>query len=128
MWDAWAAAVWVHENIHHFGGDPGRVVLFGQSAGANMVSHSLLTPVMEDLFQRGIAISGGSASISGSYSYDHMASIERTAQRFDCPTNDTSDMVECLRTVDAKQLMRRSTGSYGVVIDGEFVTQAREFM
>jgi carboxylesterase type B len=32
-----SAVQWVHDNIANFGGDPGRVILFGQSAGSAAV-------------------------------------------------------------------------------------------
>jgi acetylcholinesterase len=49
---------WVRDNIHKFGGDPGRVTLFGESAGAVSVSLHLLSPQSRDLFQRAILESG----------------------------------------------------------------------
>jgi acetyl esterase len=36
--DGCAALAWVVENAHRFGGDPGRLVLAGESAGANLVT------------------------------------------------------------------------------------------
>ncbi len=49
---------WVHENIAAFGGDPGNVTIFGQSAGGGSVS---ILPVMKEAnryFQKVIAQSG----------------------------------------------------------------------
>ena len=40
---------WVHDNIEKFGGDPGRVTLFGQSAGAASVSLHLVSPLSKGL-------------------------------------------------------------------------------
>jgi triacylglycerol lipase len=37
--DVAAALRWLKKNIHEFGGDPGRIFLFGQSAGATHVAH-----------------------------------------------------------------------------------------
>lgn len=48
----------MQSNIHRFGGDPARVTLFGESAGAVSVSLHLLSPLSRDLFQRAILESG----------------------------------------------------------------------
>lgn len=46
---------WVHENIAEFGGDPRRVTIAGQSAGAGSVLCHLASPLSEGLFSRAIA-------------------------------------------------------------------------
>lgn len=56
--DAVAALRWVHENIAAFGGDPGRVTVMGQSAGAKLVGGLLVTPAARLLFQQVILESG----------------------------------------------------------------------
>lgn len=58
LFDQNLAMRWVHDNIHRFGGDPTRVTLFGESAGAVSVSLHLLAPKSHDLFHRAILESG----------------------------------------------------------------------
>lgn len=46
---------WVHDNIAQFGGDPGNVTIFGESAGAHAVATLLAVPAAEGLFRHAIA-------------------------------------------------------------------------
>ena len=58
MLDVVAALEWVRDNIEAFGGDPGRVTVFGESGGGRKVSTLLAMPDAKGLFHRAIIQSG----------------------------------------------------------------------
>ncbi|KAA6223691.1 carboxylesterase/lipase family protein [Streptomyces albofaciens JCM 4342] len=74
--DAAAALRWVQENIAAFGGDPGNVTLFGQSAGATLVGGLLADPGAVGLFRRAIVQSGNGR---GAFTGEQAARVTRAA-------------------------------------------------
>ena len=63
MTDLVAALRWVHENIANFGGDPDRVMIYGQSGGGSKVTTLMGMPAAVGLFHRASAQSGGGGNI-----------------------------------------------------------------
>ena len=49
---------WVKENIDKFGGDPGKVTIFGEDSGAASVTLMAMSPPAQGLFHGAIALSG----------------------------------------------------------------------
>ncbi|CAH1789192.1 unnamed protein product [Owenia fusiformis] len=126
---------WVKENIARFGGDPERITIFGESAGAASVTIQAFSPQNKGLFQRVIAQSG---SLLSSWAFnlgDSGPSVKDMGENIHvgCTNSSMSDLVECLRGVDANQLFSASESvvqytNFGVrwlpVVDGEFITEA----
>lgn len=59
------ALQWVRDNIAEFGGDPARVMVFGQSGGGAKIATLMATPAAAGLFQRAATMSGQQVTASG---------------------------------------------------------------
>ncbi|XP_078608527.1 liver carboxylesterase-like [Branchiostoma floridae x Branchiostoma japonicum] len=95
--------VWVQENIRNFGGDPDRVTIFGQSAGAASVCYHVVSPLSKGLFQQAISQSGVCQTCD-----TFPKPLERAvmlAEELGCDTKDTSNMVACLRQKSADDII-----------------------
>lgn len=64
MMDIVAALAWIRENIEGFGGDPNRVLSFGQSGGGAKTSVLMCMPSAKGLFHRAGVMSGGTVRVS----------------------------------------------------------------
>ena len=74
--DMIAALKWVRNNIAAFGGDPDKVTIFGESAGAIAISMLCASPLAEGLFCGAISQSGGSFGPVGDTRQDGIISLK----------------------------------------------------
>jgi len=103
--DQVAALRWVRENIAVFGGDPDRVTVFGQSAGAMSIGALLAMPAAAGLFRRAILQSGAAHHALSLASARLIAG--RLAALLDiAPTRDGLAGVPASRLLAAQQQLR----------------------
>jgi para-nitrobenzyl esterase len=79
---------WVQRNIGAFGGDPGRVTAFGQSAGGDAVAHLMATPDAASLFQRAIIQSAPLGIARGRAKMNAAMGVAAEAVTVDTPAMD----------------------------------------
>jgi len=99
--DQVAALQWVHDNIAHFGGDPDRVTIFGESAGGWSVCTMLATPLARGLFQGAILESGG---CEASHTLEEgFGRGRKAAKKLGCAEDD----VACMRSRPAEEVLEK---------------------
>lgn len=77
--DQIAALKWIHENITSFGGDPGNVTIFGESAGGWSTMILAISPAAKGLFNKAISESGGFPAGTREDAREYAAYIMETA-------------------------------------------------
>jgi para-nitrobenzyl esterase len=104
--DMVAAVKWVKTNIQNFGGDPGNITIFGESAGSWAVCTLLATPLASGLFSHAIMESQGcnaSEDLEKGYEKEKMISGS-----LGCAPDD----LDCLRKIPTLKLVNKGTPSF----------------
>ncbi len=133
MQDQSLAIHWVYENIGAFGGNPDRIVICGQSAGARSVQAQICTARNGELIKGAVIQSGVSMMFGDEESsmarIPSLQEAEQNGLRFFKETG-ISGMEEA-RRMDASELMRRlgevyekDRFTFGMCIDGLFIRES----
>lgn len=115
MLDCVAALRWVRDNIANFGGDPGRVMIFGQSGGGGKVSTLMGMPAAKGLFHCASAQSG--AAVRSGVKAQAAANAKRLVDALGVKTVAEMQALPWQRIIDVAAA-NRGAGGNGPVVDG----------
>jgi para-nitrobenzyl esterase len=120
--DQVAALQWVKENIGQFGGDPGNVTIFGESAGSFAVSTLMAAPSARGLFHKVIGESGAA------FSDPAPTDVLETRENADSAWVDSLGVkslaeLRALPTDKVLDAAKNKKGGFWPVVDGKFLTE-----
>jgi para-nitrobenzyl esterase len=120
--DVIAALRWVKDNVATFGGDPGRVTIYGQSAGAAEVSVMMASKAARGLFHRAIGGSGG--RFDGGIMTAPMADLTSAEQRGQEFVDELgAHTLDQMRNLPADSLYA-GRGQWGPIVDGRVLSRS----
>lgn len=112
MLDLGLALRWVRDNIAEFGGDPGRIMLFGQSGGGAKIATLMAMPAAMGLFHCAATMSGQQVTASGPLN------ASTRARAFLDALKVSPDDVEKLRTMPKEQLVEAMSATDPIIGKG----------
>tara|TARA_R110000803_G_scaffold27651_10_gene64541 strand:- start:386 stop:1963 length:1578 start_codon:yes stop_codon:yes gene_type:complete len=127
MWDLVLALEWVRDNAVSFGGDPSRIMLFGQSGGGAKIATLMAAPSAKGLFHSGATMSGQQVTACGPL--NGKARAEAYLDKLSIDPADTNALkslpLETLvEALAARDPVNPENGLYfGPVMDGRFLSR-----
>lgn len=121
LMDQMQALKWIKKNITAFGGDPDKITIMGQSAGASSVNYLTASPLAKGLFIRAIPLSGSNASMGPDMT---LTSAEKTGAGFAKDMGASS--IDELRAMPADELTKDANNEYrfAPIIDGWYLPES----
>jgi para-nitrobenzyl esterase len=124
--DMVAALQWVKSNIGKFGGDPGNVTIFGESAGSFAVSTLMASPMSQGLFHKAIGESGAAFPSALNLGGETVAERAPIDGKWVTEKTGAKSLAE-LRAIPTDKILEaaKSKGQTGFApdLDGKFLTE-----
>ena len=126
--DQIAALEWVRHNAAAFGGDPGKVTIFGESAGGAAVTQLMVAPAARGLFHRALVQSGMGRQRSAGLALDRPGrpSAQSLGRAWAQGAGLAADVTaEALRALPAERLLTPMPAFYSdnLIVDGVVLTE-----